>query len=112
MKAKYLVAGLLMCSAAALASQLSASGHQHRYLVERTFAAGALAHLDAATKDKVNQTNARFDVNWVLSYANADRTKTYCIYEGPDEKAIRDAAAANNMTVDSIVEVPVTLESH
>lgn len=112
MKAKYLVASLLMCGAVALAGQLSASGTQHRYLVERTFAKGVLTHLDDAGREKVNQTNARYDVNWVLSYANADRTKTYCIYEGPDEKAIRDAAAANHMTVDSIVEVPVTLESH
>lgn len=112
MKPKYLVASLLMCAAAALAGQISASNTQHRYLVERTFAKGALSHLDAATKQKVNETNARYDVNWVLSYANADRTKTYCIYEGPNEKAIRDAAAANNMSVDSLVEVPVTLESH
>jgi len=34
----------------------------HRYLVERTFPAGALDGLDAALKAKVNANNARFGV--------------------------------------------------
>jgi hypothetical protein len=46
----------------------------------------------------------------VMSYANADKTKTFCIYEGPDEQAIRKAATANGLPVDAITEVPVTLE--
>lgn len=111
MKSMYLVAGLLMCSAAALATDLSAATIKHRYVVERTFPQGALQGLDAAQKARVNQTNARFDVNWVLSYANADKTKTYCVYEGPDEAAVRKAADANHMTVDAIMEVPYTLEA-
>jgi hypothetical protein len=82
----------------------------HRYLIERTFPAGALAGLDAATKAKVNNNNASLGVRWVHSYANADKTKTFCIYEGPSEKAIRDAAAANKIPVDSVVEIPVVLE--
>jgi hypothetical protein len=45
-----------------------------------------------------------------LSYANASKTKTYCIYETPSETAIRKAAAANALPVDSITEVPVTLQ--
>ena len=71
---------------------------------------GALDGLDAAAKVKVNQTNAGFGVHWLMSYANADKTKTFCIYEGPNEDAIRKAAAANKISVDSITEVPVTLE--
>jgi hypothetical protein len=51
----------------------------HRYLVERTFPAGALKGLAAAT------------------------------YEGPSEAAIRKAAELNKLPVDSIIEVPVTL---
>jgi len=66
--------------------------------------------LDAKAKQSVNTNNAKFGVNWVLSYANADKTKTFCIYEGPNEDAIRKAATANNIPVDSITEVPVTLE--
>jgi len=46
---------------------------------------------------------------WVYSYANADKTKTFCIYEGPDEKSIRQAASANKIPVDYIVEIPVVL---
>jgi hypothetical protein len=81
----------------------------HRYLIERTFPAGALAGLDAAGKAKVNAVNAKFGVKWVTSYANADETKTYCIYKGPSEAAVRDAAKANGIPVDSVTEVPVTL---
>jgi Protein of unknown function (DUF4242) len=81
----------------------------HRYLVERTFPHGALDGLDAATKKKVNANNATVGVRWVQSYANADKTKTFCVYEGPSEAAVRKAAALNALPVDSITEVPVTL---
>lgn len=81
----------------------------HRYLIERTFPAGALDGLDDATKAKVNANNASVGVSWVTSFANADRTKTYCIYEGPSEDAIRQAATLNGLPVDSIMEVPVDL---
>ena len=75
----------------AMASDLNAN--MHRYLVERTFPLHALEGLDATTKAKVNANNASVGVRWVSSYANADETKTYCVYEGPSEAAIRKAAA-------------------
>jgi hypothetical protein len=81
----------------------------HTYMIERTFPAGALKGLDAATKKKVNQNNASVGVRWVQSYANADETKTFCVYEGPNEAAVRKAAELNKLPVDSIMEVPVTL---
>jgi hypothetical protein len=81
----------------------------HRYLIERTFPAGALAGLDAATKAKVNSNNASLGVRWVQSYANADKTKTFCVYEGPSEAAVRQAAELNGLPVDSVLEVPNTL---
>jgi len=81
----------------------------HRYLVERTFPPGALDGLNAATKKKVNANNATVGVRWVQSYANADKTKTFCVYEGPSETAVRKAAVLNGLPVDSITEVPVTL---
>jgi hypothetical protein len=81
----------------------------HRYLVERTFPPDALKGLDAATKKKVNANNASVGVRWVQSYANADETKTFCVYEGPSEAAIRKAAELNKLPVDSITEIPVTL---
>ena len=98
--------------AADLPAQPAASAAKtpvHRYLVERTFPAGALAGLDAATKKKVNANNASVGVRWIQSYANADETKTFCVYEGPSETAIRKAATLNALPIDSITEVPVTL---
>ena len=80
-----------------------------RFMVVRTFPAGALAGLDAAGKKAVNKCNAQHGVRWVHSYANADKTKTFCIYDGPSEKAIQDAASANKIPVDYIVEIPVVL---
>jgi hypothetical protein len=98
-------------SGLALADAANAATSQHRYVIQRTFPQGALTGLDAAAKAKVNQTNARFGVKWLMSFANGDKTKTFCIYEGPTEDAIRLAAAANHLPVDSVTEVPVTLEA-
>ena len=80
-----------------------------RFMVMRTFPAGALAGLDAAGKKEINKTNQASNVRWDYSYANADKTKTYCIYEAPNEQAVRDAAKANKIPVDSIEEIPVVL---
>jgi hypothetical protein len=79
----------------------------HRYIIERTFPAGALDGVDAAAKKKVNDNNATVGVSWVQSYANADKTKTYCEYEGPSENAVRKAAQINGLPVDHVTEVPV-----
>jgi hypothetical protein len=78
----------------------------HRYLVERTFAPGAL---DKANAEKIIANNRKAGVHWEKSFVNAEKTKTYCIYEGPDEKSVRAAAALNGLPVDSITEIPVTL---
>jgi hypothetical protein len=85
---------------------------RHTFVIERTFAPGALDGLDANAKARVNATNSKFGVNWVTSYANADQTRTYCIYEGPNEAAIRDAARANGIPVDSVTEVPTLLRPY
>jgi hypothetical protein len=114
MKTLTAVLGPLLLGATLVAGAQSppvpaAGSSVHRYLVERSFPAGALDGLDAALKAKVNANNAKFGVHWLMSYANAAKTKTYCIYEGPSEAAIRSAATANALPVDSITEVPVTL---
>lgn len=113
MKALMTVLALSLCAACwADAPSAPADTHStvHRYVVERTFPAGALDGLNSALKAKVNANNAKYGVHWVMSYANAAKTKTYCIYEGPSETAIRKAATANALPVDSITEVPVTLD--
>lgn len=104
-----LVATSLLAGAQTPPAAPAAGGTAHRYVVERTFAPGALDGLNAALKAKVNANNAKYGVHWVMSYANAAKTRTYCIYEGPSEASIRQAATANGLPVDSITEVPVTL---
>lgn len=81
-----------------------------RYLVERTFPEG----LEIPTNDTgaktclgVVENNAEEHVTWVHTYVTDDRTKTYCIYDGPSPEAIRRSADANGLPVDSIAEVRV-----
>jgi hypothetical protein len=81
-----------------------------RFLVERTFpgglhiptnANGAQACLTVVGK------NAGNGVTWVHSYVSADKRKTFCVYDGPDEAAIRNAAEENGLPVDSVTAVSV-----
>jgi hypothetical protein len=83
----------------------------HRYLIERTFPAGALDGVDAAAKRQVNSNNGTLGVTWEKSYANADKTKTYCVYTGPSEGAVREAAKLNGLPVDSVVEIPQDIKA-
>ncbi|HEU4780762.1 MAG TPA: nickel-binding protein [Steroidobacteraceae bacterium] len=83
----------------------------HRYLIERTFPAGALDGVDAAVKKKVNDNNATLNVTWEKSYANADKTKTYCVYDGPSEAAVREAAKLNGLPVDNVTAIPADIKA-
>lgn len=103
---KALIASILLL---AVAPAFADDASPHRYLVERTFPAGALDGLDAESKAQVNANNASVGVRWLQSFANADKTRTYCLYEGPSEAAIREAALLNGLPVDSVTEVPVDL---
>jgi hypothetical protein len=105
----FCVATALSIAGVALAADPAAASH--RYLIERTFPAGALAGVDAAAKQKVNANNSSLDVNWEKSYANAEKTKTYCVYTAPSEAAVRAAAKLNGLPVDSITEIPVDLKA-
>lgn len=81
-----------------------------RYIVERTFADGLeipTTGAGAATCLQVVQNNAEEQVTWLSSYVTADRTKTWCVYDGPSHGAIERAAAANGLPIDSISEVRV-----
>lgn len=77
-----------------------------RYMILRTFPAGALDGVTPDVKKIVNENNRSVGVTWVQSYANADKTKTFCIYTGPSEAAVREAAKLNNLPVDSVTEIP------
>ena len=103
------IAASTFADGAASPEAVAPAAPMHRYLIERTFPAGALDGLDAATKKMVNANNESVGVRWVESYANPQRTKTYCIYEGPSEAAVREAAKLTRLPVDSVTEVPITL---
>jgi hypothetical protein len=81
-----------------------------RYLVERTFTGGLKIPVNADGTQLcqgVVANNATSGVTWVHSYVSADKTKTYCIYDGPNEAAIRETAQRNGLPVDSITPVTV-----
>jgi hypothetical protein len=81
-----------------------------RYLVERTFADGLQIPADeqgAKACLTVVDTNAAEGVTWIHSYVTGDRSRTYCIYDGPSPEAIRAAAERNGLPVDRITEVRV-----
>ena len=46
-------------------------------------------------------------MNWLHSYVSLDKTKTFCVYDGPSPEAIRQAAETNGIPVDQITEVSV-----
>ena len=50
-------------------------------------------------------------MTWEKSYANADKTKTYCVYDGPSEAAVREAAKLSGMPVDNVTEIPVDIKA-
>jgi hypothetical protein len=107
------------CAATALilaVSDLAATAAEpapatHRYLIERTFPAGALDGVDANAKQKVNANNGTLGVTWEKSYANAGKTKTFCVYTGPSETAVRDAAKLNGLPVDVVTEIPSDIKA-
>lgn len=81
-----------------------------RYMIERSFPEG----LSIPTNRQgsiaccgVVENNAEEQVTWVHSYVSPDRTKTYCIYDGPSEASIRQAAERNQLPIDKITEVRV-----
>jgi Protein of unknown function (DUF4242) len=81
-----------------------------RYLVQRTFADGLAIPVDdagAATCGAVVKGNLSHDVTWVHSYVSADKTVTFCVYDGPSPDAIRAAAETNGLPVDRVTEVSV-----
>jgi hypothetical protein len=82
----------------------------HRFVVERTFTDGLaiLATSDVARAcAAVINNNSEESVTWVTSYVTEDRTRTYCIYDGPSRASIERAATANGLPIDSICEVRV-----
>ncbi|MBV8083059.1 MAG: DUF4242 domain-containing protein [Candidatus Eremiobacteraeota bacterium] len=81
-----------------------------RYMVVRTFPNGLdIPATDAgeAAVGGVVKCNTTKDVTWIHSYVSKDKKQTFCIYDGPDENAIRAVAKENGLPVDSVTEVRV-----
>jgi Protein of unknown function (DUF4242) len=81
-----------------------------RYMVERTFTDGLQIPADAQGAKAclaVVEVNAAEGVTWIHSYVTGDRSKTFCIYDGPHPEAIRSTAERNGLPVDQISEVRV-----
>jgi hypothetical protein len=81
-----------------------------RFMVERTFPNGLEIPMTADGSQAcqiVVEKNGTSGVTWIHSYVTADKKKTYCIYDGPNEAAIRETAEKNGIPVDSVVPVSV-----
>ncbi len=81
-----------------------------RYMVERTFPDGLEIPLNAdgaASCMSIVGKNADERVTWLHSYVTEDHRKTFCIYDGPNPDAIRQAAQRNGLPVDRISLVSV-----
>ena len=81
-----------------------------RYVVERSFPDGLQVPTTPAGREAmaaVIANNSREQVTWVHSLVTDDRTKTFCIYDGPSPEAIRRAAGRSELPVDAIAEVSV-----
>lgn len=81
-----------------------------RYVVERTFpeslgipggAKGAQVCLGVVDR------NSDEGVTWVHSYVSDDKSKTFCVYDGPSPEAIRKTAARNGLPIERITQVRV-----
>ena len=81
-----------------------------RYLVQRTFPSGLAIPINddgVAAIEKVISCNAEDGVTWVHSYVSADKSTTYCVYDGPSPEAIRTVGERNALPVDSVTQVTV-----
>lgn len=81
-----------------------------RYMVERTFPDGLglpVSEEGEAAARGIISCNADVNVTWVHSYVTEDKKKTFCIYDGPNPEAIRQAAERNGLPIDQITKVSV-----
>jgi hypothetical protein len=79
-------------------------------MVERTFPQGLhipVTEDGAQTCLGVAGRNADVGVTWVHSYVSDDKTRTFCVYDGPNPEAIRTAAERNGLPVELITRVSV-----
>jgi hypothetical protein len=79
-------------------------------MVERTFPEGLRIPVTAEGAQitlGVVGRNGDLGVTWVHSYVSDDKTRTFCVYDGPDPESIRTAAERNGLPVDRITRICV-----
>ncbi|MEO8525204.1 MAG: DUF4242 domain-containing protein [Caldimonas sp.] len=81
-----------------------------RFMIERSFPTGLAVPMNAegaALCARIAAVNGEKGVTWLHSYVSPDKTRTYCVYDGPSPDAIREVAHLSQMPVGSITEVSV-----
>jgi uncharacterized protein DUF4242 len=81
-----------------------------RYIVEREFPRGLNIAMDddgAAICSAIVKRNTEETVTWVHSFVSEDKSKTFCLYDGPSPEAIRKVAQRNDLPVERITQVSV-----
>jgi hypothetical protein len=73
------------------------------FLIERNFAQEVI--VDNASHLQIQQINDEVGIEWLFSFLSADKRKTYCLYEAPNEEAIRLAAGRLDIPADVIIPV-------
>jgi len=79
-----------------------------RYIVERNFPDGFSLPVNqegAAGAMQVVGKNADEQVTWIVSYFNQDKTRSYCVYDGPSPEAVRSVARRNSLPADRVTQV-------
>lgn len=82
----------------------------NRYVVERSFDRGLDVPATSQGADAcaaIIATNAAEGVTWIVSYVSVDKSKTFCLYEGPSPDAVRLVAERNGLPVDRITRIRV-----
>ncbi len=74
-----------------------------RFIIERNFA--EKLEVDDDAKKHIKQINDEEGVEWIFSFLSADKRKTYCLYEAPNEDSLRKAAERLNIPADVITPV-------
>jgi hypothetical protein len=74
-----------------------------RFIIERHFA--EKLEVDDEAKKHIKSVNDEEGIEWIFSFLSADKRKTYCLYEAPDEESLRRAAKRLNIPADLITSV-------
>lgn len=73
------------------------------YVIEREFLEGL--DPDSLDTEEIQRVNDDVHVKWIMSFLSADKRKTYCLYEAPNEESLREAALRLGIPANAVVPV-------